>query len=91
MPLAYQSVHILVHHDEVHGTFQISGFVIHEAEDDADCPICEYEFANYCINTNSETAVLSFVFSKALNTFYPEYNPSYSGIHISLRAPPMQS
>lgn len=90
VPFVYQSAHILVGHEDAHHASATFDFVYHEAEDNADCPICEYEFASYCVDTNIENLKSGADLATLETPFKEEHIHSYSGIDISLRAPPQQ-
>lgn len=90
-PLAYQSLHVVLHHAESDPMdHSLSVYKVYHAEME-DCQVCDFKFTSF--NTKDVFIDISLKHTKYKQniSLKDNYLLLFSGLNISLRAPPFQS
>jgi hypothetical protein len=66
----------------------LAGIPEHSDHEDADCPLCEHEFAKFSVKSLYYISFKDERFSLVNNYFYQDPSVLYTGHHRSFRAPP---
>ena len=90
-PLIYQSLHILHHHCRKDAEEFCSQINFNDPDESDDCLICNFQFISYYASFKPIIISVEQIISDQITTVYEHYYLTFSGRHISLRAPPFKS